>query len=56
MRGSAGSVSMVEVVISQDAQRRDTYRHYVLPEVDVLLRVALSMTRSASRPDVSTDI
>lgn len=27
----------------QDTARRETYRRYVLPEVDVLLRVALSM-------------
>lgn len=27
----------------QDTVRRDTYRRYVLPELDVLLRVALSM-------------
>jgi RNA polymerase sigma-70 factor (ECF subfamily) len=35
---------MGEVVIEQDARRRDTYQRYVLPEVEVLLRVALSMT------------
>lgn len=28
----------------QDARRRETYQRHVLPEVDVLLRVALSMT------------
>lgn len=34
--------------MDRDARRRDAYQRHVLPEVDVLLRVALSMTDQPS--------
>lgn len=35
---------MSEAVTTQEVRRRESYQHHVLPEVDVLLRVALSLT------------
>lgn len=40
----AGSRPVAETVTDRDSRRRQAYQQHVLPEVDVLLRVALSMT------------
>lgn len=45
---SSGGFDGVGLPASRLRQREDTYAHYVVPEIEVLLRVALSMTAQAA--------